>query len=291
MKFLAIDQQRREFGVAWMCRRLDVSRSGYYAWAKREPSRRSRDDQRLKVKVAAAFQENRRVYGSPRLVDELRDAGERVSRKRVARLMKEQGLCARIPRRFRKTTDSSHGRPASPDLVRRDFRPSRPDELWAADITYIRTWEGWLYLAVVVDLFSRRVVGWAAATHLGTDLALDALLMAVRNRRPPRGMVHHSDRGVQYSSRRYRKFLKRHGIKSSMSRKGDCWDNAVVESFFGTLKSEVIYRCVLPTRTHARWAIIDFIENFYNPKRRHSTLGNISPIRYEQKFIEQHMAA
>ena len=291
MKFRAIHEQRHEFGVAWMCRRLGASRSGYYAWTTREPCRRVRDDQRLSVKIAAAFRENRCVYGSPRILEELREDGERVSRKRVARLMKQQGLCARIPRRFRKTTDSSHGRPAAPDLVRREFRPNRPDELWAADISYIRTWEGWLYVAVVIDLFSRRVIGWATATHMRTDLALAALQMAVRDRQPPRGIVHHSDRGSQYSSREYRRFLKRHGIECSMSRKGDCWDNAVVESFFGTLKTEVIYRVVLPTRTHARWAIIDFIENFYNSRRRHSTLGNISPMRYEQNFLQQHMAA
>ncbi len=178
-----------------------------------------------------------------------------------------------------------------PDLVQRQFLPKAPNEIWAADITYIRTWEGWLYLAVVMDLFSRRVIGWAMANHLRTDLAVSALQMAVRHRRPPRGMIHHSDRGVQYASREYRAFLRRHGIECSMSRKGDCWDNAVVESFFGTLKTESLYRLVLPTRAQARWAIVDYIANFYNPRRRHSTLGNISPIEYEDRLLKANRVA
>jgi putative transposase len=220
------------------------------------------------------------------MVDELRADGESVGRRRVARLMRKRGLYARLPKRFRKTTDSSHSRPVVPNLVQRKFSPKGPNVIWAADITYIRTWEGWLYLAVVIDLFSRRVVGWAMANHLRTDLAISALQMAVRHRRPTRGMIHHSDRGVQYASREYREFLERHGIECSMSRKGDCWDNAVVESFFGTLKNESLYRLVLPTREFARRATVDYIANFYNPRRRHSTLGNISPIEYESRVTK-----
>ena len=286
MKFAAIVAQRLEFNVSWMCRRLEVSRSGFYAWLKRKPSRHALEDRRLSAKVVSSFRANREVYGSPRMVDELRADGESVGRRRVARLMRESGLCARLPKRFRKTTDSSHWRPVAPNLVQRQFFPKTPNETWAADITYIRTWEGWLYLAVVIDLFSRRVIGWATASHLRTDLAISALQMAVRHRRPPRGMIHHSDRGVQYASREYREFLRRYGIECSMSGKGDCWDNAVVESFFGTLKTEALYRLVLPTRAQARWATVDYIANFYNPRRRHSTLGNISPIEFERRFLK-----
>jgi len=286
MKFAAIVAQCLEFNVSWMCRRLEVSRSGFYAWLKRKPSRRALEDRRLSAKVVSSFRANRGVYGSPRLVDELRADGESVGRRRVARLMKKGGLCALRPKRFRKTTDSSHTQPVVPNLVQRQFSPNSPNEIWAADITYIRTWEGWLYLAVVIDLFSRRVIGWAMANHLRTDLAISALQMAVRHRRPPRGMIHHSDRGVQYASREYREFLQRHGIQCSMSRKGDCWDNAVVESFFATLKNESLYRLVLPTRAQARWTTLDYITNFYNPRRRHSTLGNISPIEYERRLIK-----
>lgn len=286
MKFAAIVTQRLEFNVSWMCRRLEVSRSGFYAWLKRKPSRRAIEDQRLSAKIVSSFRANRGVYGSPRMVDELRADGESVGRRRVARLMKKHRLCARLPKHFRKTTDSSHSRPVVPNLVQRQFLPNSPNKIWAVDITYIRTWEGWLYLAVVIDLFSRRVIGWAMANHLRTDLAISALQMAVRHRRPPRGMIHHSDRGVQYASGEYREFLQRHGIECSMSRKGDCWDNAVVESFFGTLKNESLYRLVLPTRAQARWATVDYITNFYNPRRRHSTLGNISPIEYERRLMK-----
>lgn len=291
MKFGAIQAQRNNYGIAWMCRRLGVSRSGFYAWSKRKLSRRAREDRRLSVKIAATFRANRGVYGSPRMVEELRAAGERVGRRRVARLMREKGLCARLPKRFRKTTDSSHSRPIAPDLVKRQFQPMSRDRIWVSDITYIRTWEGWLYLAVVIDLFSRRVVGWATANHLRTDLALSALRTAVRYRRPNRGLIHHSDRGVQYASREYREFLHRHGIEPSMSRKGDCWDNAVVESFFGTLKTESLHRLALPTRAHARLAVTDYIANFYNPTRRHSTLGSISPIDYEKRSPQASMRA
>ncbi len=291
MKFAAIRIQSDECHVSWMCRLLQVSRSGYYAWLRRKPSRRERDDRRLSVKIVASFRANRGVYGSPRVVDELHADGESVGRRRVARIMREKGLCARLPRRFRKTTDSSHSRPVARDLVQRQFLPKTPNEVWAADITYIRTWEGWLYLAVVMDLFSRRVIGWAMANHLRAELAVSALQIAVRHRRPPRGMIHHSDRGVQYASRDYRAFLRRHGIKCSMSRKGDCWDNAVVESFFGTLKTESLYRLVLPTRAQARWATVDYITNFYNPRRRHSTLGNVSPIEFEHRLLEANRIA
>lgn len=291
MKYAAIKTQRREQPVSWMCRQLGVSRTGYYDWLARKPSRRAVEDKRLRVVVKAAFRKNRGVYGSPRLVDELRDAGEHVGRRRVARLMREQRLCARLPRRFRKTTDSTHDRPCARNIVDRNFRPDAPNQVWASDITYIRTWQGWAYLAVVIDLHSRRVVGWAIADHMRTDLVLAALIMAIRMRKPPRGIVHHSDRGAQYASRDYRRVLARHGFICSMSRKGDCWDNAVVESFFGTLKTELVYRASLPTILSAAHDVGDYIRGFYNSRRRHSTLGNISPMAYERNHYARRLAA
>ena len=192
-----------------------------------------------------------------------------------------------MPRRFRKTTDSNHSRSCARNIVDRNFSPNGPDEIWAADITYIRTWQGWAYLAVVIDLFSRRVVGWAIADHMKVELADEALRMAIRTRRPPRGLVHHSDRGAQYASRAYRRLLALHGMVCSMSGKGDCWDNAVVESFFGTLKTELVYRTTLPTILAAAHVVNDYIRNFYNPKRRHSTLGSVSPEYFERNQTQR----
>lgn len=291
MKFAAIREQEKAHPIAWMCRILRVSRSGYYAWRRRDPSARALEDRRLAARVKATFEENRGVYGSPRIHRELREAGEEVGVRRVARLMREQGLQACRAKRFRKTTDSKHSEAIADNLVQRHFGPLAPNELWATDITYIRTWSGWAYLAAVLDLYSRRVVGWAVSTHLRTDLALEALQRALRTRQPPRGLIHHSDRGVQYASAEYRAWLKRHGIIASMSRKGDCWDNAVLESFFATLKKELIYRTILPTRRIAKSAIDDYIINFYNRRRKHSTLGYRSPIEHEQAFQEARLCA
>ena len=270
---------------------LDVSSSGYYDWDGRGASRRKLDDERLRMHVAACFAENRGVYGRPRLTMELQEQGFSIGQRRVARLMREQGLRASQPRRFRKTTDSNHDHRCARNIVARDFSPSAPNQIWASDITYVRTWQGWAYLAVVIDLFSRRVVGWAMADHMQTELATDALMMAIRSRQPPRGLVHHSDRGVQYASDAYQLLLARHGLVCSMSGKGDCWDNAVVESFFGTLKSELIYRICVPTVEVAAHAVKDYICNFYNPKRRHTTLGSISPIQFEKNHQMQRLAA
>ena len=281
MKFAAIHQQSADFGVAWMCRVLGVSRSGYYASLSREPSSRRREDLRLAPRIAATFHRSRCTYGSPRIRRELREDGLHVGRRRIARLMRDQGLIARRRKRFRRTTDSSHDHPIAPNLLNRCFERKRPNQAWVADITYVRTWSGWLYVAVIIDLYSRRVVGWAATPHLRTDLALAALGRAIRQRKPPAGLVHHSDRGSQYASREYRRLLARHGIESSMSRKGNCWDNAVAESFFSTLKTELIHRCSFATRAEAVEAIGGYVDGFYNPIRKHSTVGYVSPVEYE----------
>jgi putative transposase len=281
VRFAFIAAEKAHFPVTKLCRLLEVSRSGYYAWRQRKPSQRARRDRQLSAKVRVVHATNGGCYGSPRVYRELKAEGEQVSRKRVARLMRDQGLVGRQRRRFRKTTDSNHQELIAPNLVNRRFEAEGPNQLWAADITYVRTWEGWLYLAVVLDLYSRRVVGWATADHLRTELALEALRKAWLIRRPPKGLVHHSDRGVQYASNDYRSELERNGAVSSMSRRGDCWDNAVVESFFSTLKQELVYRRPWPTLASARRGIGDYIDGFYNVRRLHSTLGYLSPLDYE----------
>jgi transposase InsO family protein len=260
---------------------LDVSRSGFYAWSLRPVSARATRDRQLTSRIRVLHAESRGSYGSPRIHRDLAAAGETVSRKRVARLMQESGLAGRRKRRFRQTTDSAHALPVVKNRLKRDFSPAAPNQAWAADITYIRCWEGWCYLAVVIDLFSRRVVGWAVAEHMRTELVLEALQRAITLRRPAAGLVHHSDRGSQYASAAYRAALAKHGIVQSMSRKGNCWDNAVVESFFATLKEECIYRRSWPTRSRVYAGIAEYIEQFYNCQRRHSTLDHVSPVEYE----------
>jgi len=281
MRFALIDAEKANFPIAWMCRRLDVSRAGFYAWRRREPSEHDQRDEVLKMKIAAVHEDNRGVYGRPRITKELREAGEKVSEKRVGRLMREEGITGRRPKKFRRTTDSKHNLPVAEDLVQRQFEADAPNQVWVGDITYIGTWEGWLYLAVVIDLFSRRVVGWSIADHMRTELVSEAFTMAVEERQPGPGLVYHSDRGAQYASESYQALLKSQAAVPSMSRKGDCWDNAVAESFFGTLKEELIYRDVWPTRVRARAAIEEYIACFYNSRRRHSTIGDVSPMEYE----------
>lgn len=281
MRFSFILAEKAHYPVALMCRLLQVSRSGFYEWAKRGPSKRAQEDAVLKGKIAASHGASRGTYGSPRVHADLRAEGRRVSRKRVARLMREEGLRGCRPRRFKATTDSDHTHPVAGNLVERDFEPSGPDETWAADITCIRTWEGWLYLAVVIDLWSRRVVGWSMADHMRTELVLAALEMAVGQREPGEETIHHSDRGSQYASHAYQEKLAEHGMSCSMSRKGDCWDNACVESFFATLKTELIHREPWTTRAAAKLAIHEYIGGFYNGTRRHSFLGFRSPVEFE----------
>ena len=283
MRFGFIDAEKANHSVRDLCRNLQVSRSGFYAWRGRPESQRRQEDRRLTQVIRTAHRESRCTYGSPRLHADLHELGERVSRKRIARLMQEAGLEARRRRRFKRTTDSNHSHPIAANLLDRQFTVDRPNLWWAGDITYVWTGEGWLYLAVLLDVFSRRVVGWSMATTITRQLTLDALQMALDGRAPGPELGHHTDRGSQYASNDYRKRLKANGITCSMSRKGNCWDNAVSESFFASLKIECVYRQRLATRGQARAAIFDYIEVFYNRQRRHSTLGNISPAEFERR--------
>jgi putative transposase len=265
-----------------MCRVLKVSRSGFHAWAAREPSPRTVADARLSGRIAEIHTRSLKTYGSPRVHAELRlEDGVRVGRKRVERLMRLAGLSGQLKRRRGKTTIRVQGVRTAPDLVERDFNPTEPNRLWCADITYIRTWEGWLYLASVMDCYSRRIVGWAIADHLRAELVIDALEMAVQRRRPDAGLVHHSDQGSQYTSLVFTRRCRVVGIDVSMGSRGDCFDNAVLESFHATIKKDLIHRRSWPTKAEARTAVFDYIEAFYNRRRRHSRLGMLSPLEFE----------
>jgi putative transposase len=280
VKFAFVQAEKARHGVPALCRMLSVSRSGFYAWRKREPSLHALRDAQLGVEVVTIHHASRATYGSPRVLAELRERGERTSRKRIARLMRERGVSGHIRKRWRHPS----GTPAdatTANVLARGFDVAAPNRVWASDITYVRTWEGWLYLAVVIDLFSRRVVGWSMQGHMRTDLVLSALTMAVGQRLPEPGLLQHSDRGSQYASDDYQTALRHHGIECSMSGRGNCWDNAVVESFFGTLKSELIYRRTWATRNEAAAAIHEYIEVFFNRRRRHSYLEYRSPADYE----------
>ena len=284
MKFAFIAVEKAFFPTSVLCKVLKVPRSGFYAWQQRVPSAHSDEDARLRVHIAAIHERSRGTYGSPRVHAELRASGFCVSRKRVARLMRELGLASRRKRRFKATTDSKHNLPVAENVLDRKFEADAPDIAWATDITYVWTAEGWLYLAAILDLFSRRVVGFAMSDRIDRALVLDALRMAVGRRVPNAGLVHHSDRGSQYASGDYQTALDELGVVCSMSRKGNCWDNAVAESFFATLKTELIYLRRFATRAEAREAIFEFIERFYNHERRHSTIGYLSPVEFEMKF-------
>lgn len=283
MRYAFILARSVAFPVALMCRLLGVSKSGFYAWRDRPESPRSRADARLAVEVAAVHARSRGRYGSPRVHAELRAQGVRVGRKRVERLMREHGLRARGRRRFRTTTDSRQPAPIAPNLLERNFDATAPNQVWVTDVTYVWTHEGWLYLAAIIDLYARRVVGWAVSERNDTGLALEALSKATTARRPPPGLIHHSDRGSPYASAEYRRALAVHGIVASMSRKGDCWDNAVAESFFSTLKVELVHDVDYDSRTAALSSLGEYIERFYNTQRRHSRLGYLSPIEFELK--------
>ena len=283
MRFRFVEAEKAHYPIGLLCRCLSVSRSGYYAWRRRAPSPRSQEDARLKVEIAASHAASRRTYGSPRIHRDLREEGHRVSRKRVARLMQELGLEGRRKRRFRTTTDSRHRFPVAPNLLMRDFDVEAPNTAWVTDITYLATLEGWLYLAVILDLYSRRVVGYAMSERIDRALVLEALRKALLQRPDVRDLIHHSDRGGQYASHDYREALDAAGITCSMSRRADCWDNAVIESFFGTLKQELLYELPLQTRAGTRAAVAEYIEDFYNVRRRHSSLDYLSPIEFELK--------
>ncbi len=268
------------YPIATMCRVLGVSTSGYYAWLKRQSSQRSREDAILTDRIRWIHLRSRGTYGSPRIHAELRDEGVHVGRKRVARLMRAAGLQGVSRRKSTRTTIRQPGAQRAPDLVKRDFTVDGPNKLWVADITYIRTWAGFLYLAVVVDAWSRRVVGWAMANHLRTELVNDALEMAVRQRRP-KGVIHHSDQGSQYTSLAFGKRCREANVRPSMGSVGDCYDNALCESFFATLECELLDRRSFRSREEAGRVVFEFIEGWYNPHRRHSSIGYASPVRYE----------
>jgi putative transposase len=291
VKFAFIEAEKARFPVAVSCDVLGVSRAGFYAWRRRPPAARTTANQRLTLEVAAIFAEHHARYGSPRVQRALHARGHHVGRRRVARVMRLQGLRARFPRRFRTTTDSQHGLPIAANVLARRFTVPTPNTAWVSDITYLWTGEGWLYLVVILDLFSRRVVGWAVGDRMTRHLALVALGMAVTRRQPPRGLLFHSDRGSQYASAEFRAALATHGIVPSMSRRGDCWDNAVAESFFSTLKLELVYQTAWLTRAQARRAVFEYLEVFYNGQRLHSALGYRSPIAFERHHEQQQRAA
>ena len=280
-----MEAEKANFPVTLMCRVLEVSRSGYYAWRKREPSARSQADEALKVQIVAIHQRSRETYGVPRVHAELEALGERLSRKRVARLMRELALEGVSRRKGTRTTKRDQRARPAPDLVERDFSADAPDRLWVADVTYVPTWAGFLFLAVVVDAFSRRVVGWSMANHMRTALVLDALNMALTQRRPDEAVIHHSDQGTQYTSIAFGKRCRAMNVRPSMGSVGDCYDNAMCESFFATLECELIDRTTFRTQAEARLAIFEFIEGWYNLHRRHSSLGYLSPQAYERESI------
>lgn len=263
-----------------MVRNLKVSRSAYSQWRKGKKSKRQLENEELSHLLQSEWEESRYQYGCPRLTERLRQKGWKVTRKRIARLMREKGMCAKRKKPWKVTTQSKHRYPIAENILNRDFRADQPNQKWVGDITYLLTQEGWLYLAVVMDLHSRKIVGWSMNTHMRTDLVLDALNMAIQDRKPLEGLLFHSDRGVQYASDAYRKRLKQAKITQSMSRKGNCWDNSPMESFFGTLKQEgcgILFK----SRQEARIHVFDYIETFYNPQRIHSKLGYLSPNQFE----------
>jgi len=290
VRFVFIEAEKATYPVSLMCSVLDVSRSGYYAWRGRSPSARARRDRELTAEIRSIHERSKQRYGSPRIREELVANETEVGRKRVARLMHEEGLSARAKRRFVKTTDSKHDLPIAPNLLKRNFFSSAPNKVWVGDITYLDTHQGWLYLAVLIDLFSRRVVGWAMSERIDTALVMSALNMAVAQRRPARGLIVHSDRGSQYASHEHRKALRGIGARCSMSRKGDCWDNAVAESFFASLRKELTNRVTFLTRDAARSQVFEYIEAFYNRARRHSTINYQSPVNFETSASEAHAA-
>ena len=278
-----IEAHRPHFHLAVMCRVLEVSESAYHSWRRRPTSKHHQQDVLLQQHIRTAHQRSKGRYGAPRIHADLQAVGLRVSRKRVARLMQTCGLRAKGSRRFVRTTQSDASLPVCPNLLNREFDVQQPNTVFASDITYIPTRDGWLYLAVTLDLYSRSVVGYAMDTQMPTTLPLDALQMAVAARRPPPGLIHHSDRGGQYASRRFQAELRQIGAQGSMSRKGDCWDNAVLESFFSSLKRELLDGQVFKSRTVARREIFEYIEVFYNRQRRHSSLDYLTPLEFERQ--------
>lgn len=284
MKFAFVHAQKAHFKIAVLCRLLGVSRQGYYAFVRRPTSAHVAEEGALRQRLRELHTESRCTYGSPRMLEALRAEGVRVGKRRIERALRSMGLNVRPRSRFRVTTKANAAHPVAENVLARDFTAQRPDERWVTDITYVWTSEGWCYLAVILDLFSRAVVGWALDTTLSTQLPICALDMAVRRRRPVNELLHHSDRGCQYTSSEYRHVLAALGVQVSMSRKGNCWDNAVAESFFATLKTELVYRRTWSTRADLRAAVFEYIEVFYNRQRLHSSIGYKTPAQLETEY-------
>lgn len=291
MKYAWIDGQRDSYALEALCEGLNVSTSGFAAWKRGGRVRRWLTDAQMLVLIRAIFAESDDSYGSPRIYEEIKARGLPASRERVARLMKKNDIRAKRKRRYKATTDSKHNLPVAPNLLNQSFEASAPDQTWTTDITYVPTAEGWLYLAVVLDLYTRMVVGWSMQVRLTKELVIDALRMACFRRRPKPGLIHHSDRGSQYCSHDYQAMLKDYGMLASMSRKGNCWDNAVTESFFGSLKNERVHHRRYATRAQAKQDLFEYIEPFYNRRRRHSALGYTSPAAYHAAWIAQQKQA
>ena len=283
MRFAFVKEHRRHIPVERLCAIMNITSRGFRAWRSRPVSQRQRDDLVLLAHIREQHNLSLGSYGRPRMTQELKEAGLSVGHRRVGRLMRQNGVKVVRTRKYKATTASNHRFNIAPNLLDRDFMADSPNRKWAGDISYIWTREGWLYLAVMIDLHSRRVVGWAVSNRLKRDLAMRALNMAIALRRPPPGCIHHTDRGSQYCSHDYQKRLRQHGFKVSMSGKGNCYDNAAVETFFKTIKAELIWRRAWQTRRQAEVAIFKYINGFYNPRRRHSTLGGKSPIQFERK--------
>jgi transposase InsO family protein len=281
MKFRFISDHRGAFKVGRMCKLLNVSRSGFHAWLKRPESCRKRENRALEAKIRVLYAASHGIYGAPRIHRDLTDDGVRCSKNRVARIMRKAGIRSRTQKKFKVTTNSKHNFPVAPNLLNQKFKAAAPDHTWVGDITYVHTNEGWLYLAVLLDLFNREVVGWSTSSRLTRQLTIDALKMALGRRNPGKNLMHHSDQGSQYASNDYQKILKEHQVTCSMSRKGNCYDNAVAESFFGRLKSEWLHHKRYKSRSEATQSIFYYIEIFYNRKRRHSSINYVTPQEYE----------
>lgn len=285
MKYIFIDKFRSEFPVLKMCHVLSVSRSGFYCWVSRKPSNRKCKNKVILEEIVKSHNNSYQSYGSPRIYDDLQDLNIDVSINTVAKIMKENQIKARFRKKYIITTDSNHKYSIAPNLLNREFNASCPNEKWVSDITFLWLNGKWIYLCVIIDLFSRRVVGWSLSDKIDTDLLIEAFLMAVTLRNPPKGLIFHSDRGVQYASYAFRDLIKMYGMRQSMSRKGNCWDNSCAETFFKSLKSEYFYYCRYTSFKEVRTLIFEYIESFYNTRRKHSYIGYVSPFQYEEKLL------
>lgn len=281
MKYWFINRYRSIYRVERMCRVIGVSRSGYYQWKKRDKNIRYAENRKIVAAIKESYEKSRMIYGSPRITRDLKSKGIRCGKNRIARLMREHGIAARTKKKFKATTNSKHNLPVAQNILNRNFVSNGPNRIWVSDITYIPTGEGWLYLSVILDTYSRRIVGWSMSDRATSCFVIESLQQAIRRRRPSSGCIFHSDRGVQYAGTSLKNVLKAHRFIHSMSRKGDCYDNAVVESFFHTLKTEHVYNCRYETRKKAKQSIFEYIEVFYNLQRIHSSLGYRSPISFE----------